>query len=61
VRYRELILLGYQQSDRCFFCGELLKEEDASIEHLHPKSRGGTSLSTSVIFKPIPRKSSKCL
>jgi hypothetical protein len=33
----------YLQSGRCFFCGELLKEENASIEHLHPKSRGGTS------------------
>ena len=33
----------YLQSNRCFFCGEPLKEEDASIEHLNPKSRGGTS------------------
>src|SRR5262249_40271495 len=33
----------YLQSDRCFFCGEPLKEEDASIEHLNPKSRGGAS------------------
>jgi 5-methylcytosine-specific restriction endonuclease McrA len=33
----------YLQSGRCFFCGETLKEEDASIEHLNPKSRGGTS------------------
>jgi hypothetical protein len=33
----------YLQSGRCFFCGELLKEEDASIEHLNPKSRGGSS------------------
>ena len=33
----------YLQSGRCFFCSELLNEEDASIEHLNPKSRGGTS------------------
>lgn len=33
----------YLQSGRCFFCGDVLNEEDASIEHLHPKSRGGTS------------------
>ena len=33
----------YLQAGRCFFCGEALKEEDASIEHLNPKSRGGTS------------------
>lgn len=31
----------YLQSGRCFFCGEPLREEDASIEHLNPKSRGG--------------------
>lgn len=35
--------LLYLQSSRCFFCGELLTEADASIEHLNPKSRGGTS------------------
>jgi 5-methylcytosine-specific restriction endonuclease McrA len=33
----------YLQSGLCFFCGEPLKEEDASIEHLYPKSRGGKS------------------
>lgn len=33
----------YLQSGRCFFCGEALQEEEASIEHLNPKSRGGTS------------------
>lgn len=32
----------YLQSGRCFFCGELLSEQEASIEHLNPKSRGGT-------------------
>lgn len=31
----------YLQSGRCFFCGQPLPEEDASIEHLNPKSRGG--------------------
>lgn len=35
--------LLYLQSGRCFFCGEPLAEKDANIEHLHPKSRGGTS------------------
>jgi hypothetical protein len=33
----------YLQSDRCFFCEEPLKEIDASMERLNPKSRGGTS------------------
>jgi hypothetical protein len=33
----------YLLSGRCFFCGQLLSEEEASIEHLNPKSRGGTS------------------
>lgn len=32
----------YLQSGRCFFCGEPLRESDASIEHLNPTSRGGT-------------------
>lgn len=32
----------YLQSDRCFFCGQILDEEDASIEHLLPLSKGGT-------------------
>jgi len=31
----------YLQSGKCFFCGEPLKEEDASIEHLLPTSGGG--------------------
>jgi hypothetical protein len=31
----------YLQSGRCFFCGEQLKAEDASIEHLNPKCAGG--------------------
>jgi 5-methylcytosine-specific restriction endonuclease McrA len=43
---RALSKLGkmlYLQSGRCFFCGQPLKEADASIEHLNPKSRGGSS------------------
>jgi 5-methylcytosine-specific restriction endonuclease McrA len=32
----------FRQGGRCFFCGEPLKVEDASIEHLNPISRGGT-------------------
>lgn len=31
----------YLQSGRCFFCGQPLSEEDASIEHLNPKCRDG--------------------
>lgn len=33
----------YRQQGRCFFCGQPLREEEASIEHLLAKSRGGTS------------------
>jgi 5-methylcytosine-specific restriction endonuclease McrA len=33
----------YLQAGNCFFCGRPLSEADASIEHLNPKSRGGTS------------------
>lgn len=32
----------YLQSGKCFFCGQTLSESDASIEHLHPTSKGGT-------------------
>lgn len=40
----KLAKMLYLQSGRCFFCGEPLQEEDASIEHLNPKSRGGASI-----------------
>jgi 5-methylcytosine-specific restriction endonuclease McrA len=33
----------YLQGGNCFFCGMPLKEDDANIEHLNPKSLGGTS------------------
>lgn len=33
----------YLQHGRCFFCGEVLLESKASIEHLNPKARGGTN------------------
>ena len=33
--------LLYLQSNRCFFCNEVMSEEDANIEHLNPISRGG--------------------
>lgn len=33
----------YLQGGNCFFCGKSLGEGDASVEHLNPKSRGGTS------------------
>lgn len=39
----KLAKMLYLQSGRCFFCGDLLKEEDASIEHLNPRSKGGPS------------------
>lgn len=38
----KLARLLYLQSGRCFFCGEPLLQADASIEHLHPTSRGGS-------------------
>jgi 5-methylcytosine-specific restriction endonuclease McrA len=33
----------YLQGGSCFFCGKPLSEADASVEHLNPKSRGGTN------------------
>ncbi len=41
--FSKLRTMLFRQADRCFFCGEPLKLEDASIEHLNPRSRGGTS------------------
>jgi hypothetical protein len=32
----------YLQGGNCFFCGKPLPEGEASVEHLNPKSRGGT-------------------
>ena len=33
----------YLQAGRCFFCGEPLEAEDANVEHLSPRSKGGTN------------------
>lgn len=41
--------LLYLQTGRCFFCGEHLRTEDASIEHLNPKSRGGTNAQDNLV------------
>ena len=37
--------LHYLQTGKCFFCGENLPLERATIEHLNPRSKGGTSTS----------------
>lgn len=34
----------YLQHGRCFFCGQELSENEATIEHLNPKAKGGTSV-----------------
>lgn len=39
----------YLQSGRCFFCGEPLSEDDATIEHLNPRSRGGCNSEDNVV------------
>lgn len=39
----------YLQSGRCFFCEQLLPIEEASIEHLNPKSKGGASTDDNVV------------
>lgn len=35
--------LLYLQSDKCFFCGKVLKRGEASVEHLMPQSSNGTN------------------
>ena len=39
----------YLQGGTCFFCGRPLAEKDASIEHLNPKSRGGTNAKENLV------------
>lgn len=41
--------LLYLQSGKCFFCREALALSDASIEHLHPRSKGGKSTDDNVV------------
>ena len=40
---KKLQKILYLQAGRCFFCGQPLNSENASIEHLNPKSKGGTN------------------
>lgn len=35
--------LLYLQSNKCFFCGRELTKAEASVEHLLPKSKGGSN------------------
>jgi len=41
--------LLFLQSDKCFFCGRVLMKEEASVEHLHPKSKGGSNADDNVV------------
>ncbi len=34
--------LLFQQGGRCFYCGQPLRREDASVDHVMPSSMGGT-------------------
>ena len=34
--------LLFQQGGRCFYCGQPLRREDASVDHVVPSSMGGT-------------------
>lgn len=41
--------LLFRQDDHCFFCGKKLTKAEASIEHLLPKSGGGTDADGNVV------------
>lgn len=41
--------LLYLQSGKCFFCREPLALGDASIEHLHPRSKGGKDMDDNLV------------
>jgi 5-methylcytosine-specific restriction endonuclease McrA len=45
----KLSRLLYLQHGKCFFCDQLLKDDEASIEHLVAKSRGGLSDETNEV------------
>ena len=34
--------LLFQQGGRCFYCGQPLRREEASVDHVIPSSMGGT-------------------
>jgi 5-methylcytosine-specific restriction endonuclease McrA len=41
--------LYYLQHGKCFYCGASLDRSDASIDHLHPKSKGGTNVDDNLV------------
>lgn len=41
--------LLYLQNGKCFFCGRVLTKAEASVEHLLPKSKGGTDADGNVV------------
>jgi hypothetical protein len=41
--------LLYLQSSKCFFCGRVLTKAEASVEHLLPKSKGGSDADGNVV------------
>lgn len=41
--------LLYLQSGKCFFCGMALQRDDASIEHIQPKSKGGSDANDNTV------------
>lgn len=46
---KKLDRLLYIQKGKCFFCGEVLKPGDATIEHLHPLSKGGQRIESNEV------------
>lgn len=41
--------LYYLQHGKCFYCGSALDRADASVDHIHPKSKGGTNVDDNLV------------
>jgi len=41
--------LYYLQHGKCFYCGAALDRADASVDHIHPKSKGGTNVDDNLV------------
>ncbi len=49
AKVTKLDKLLYLQNGKCFFCGKVLAKAEASVEHLLPKSKGGTDADGNVV------------
>ena len=39
----------------CVYCGETYDYNDLTIDHVHPRSRGGETISSQTAYRPVVR------